>query len=39
MGTFTEVIGVGNSTRERFEPVEALVDTGCDLYDAAEFIA
>ena len=28
MGTFTEIIGVGNSTRERFENVEALVDTG-----------
>ena len=28
MGTFTEVIGVGGSDRERFEAVEALVDMG-----------
>ena len=28
MGTFTEVLGVGSSDRQRFEPVEALVDTG-----------
>ena len=28
MGTFTEVIGVGSSDRQRLEPVEALVDTG-----------
>ncbi len=28
MGTFQVTIGVGNQTRERFEEVEALVDTG-----------